>query len=83
MRADGRDPYSFDLSHVEWRKSSRSTGDGECVQIAVLADGSVAVRDSKRTTRRPLCFTAVEWAAFIYAIRVGEFDQVSDTFSPE
>ena len=29
-----------------WRKSMRSIGNGQCVEIAQLADGSLAMRDS-------------------------------------
>jgi hypothetical protein len=39
------------MSTTEWRKSSRSGGlDGggnECVEVAALSDGRIAVRDSK------------------------------------
>lgn len=32
---------------LTWRKSSLSTDNGACVEVAVLAGGLVAVRDSK------------------------------------
>jgi hypothetical protein len=35
------------MSSVDWRKSSYSTGEGECVEVAALPAGAVSVRDSK------------------------------------
>jgi len=48
-----------------WRKSSYSSGTGNCVEVAV-ADGSVRVRDSKRQGHGPVLeFSPAEWAAFL------------------
>ncbi|WP_434451916.1 DUF397 domain-containing protein [Lentzea sp. E54] len=57
-----------------WRKSSRSGSGGEanCVEIAL--NGSVArVRDSKN--RAGSVVAAPEWAAFIGAIKRGDFEK--------
>jgi hypothetical protein len=63
-----------DLSRSVWRKSSFSNGTGgNCVEVADLADGSRAVRDSKDRTGPILIFTAAEWAAFTAGIHAGEF----------
>jgi transcriptional regulator with XRE-family HTH domain len=35
------------MSTIDWRKSSYSTGEGECVEVAALPAGAVGVRDSK------------------------------------
>jgi hypothetical protein len=32
---------------VRWRKSSHSGDQGECVEVAALPSGAIAVRDSK------------------------------------
>ncbi len=62
-----------DLSRARWKKSSRSSGNGQCVEMADV-DGAVAVRDSKDPTGSVLIFTPAEWAAFVAGAKDGEFD---------
>lgn len=62
-----------DLSRARWKKSSRSSGNGQCVEMAEL-DGAVALRDSKDPTGPVLVFTSAEWAAFLAGAKDGEFD---------
>jgi Domain of unknown function (DUF397) len=57
-----------------WVKSSLSFANGDCVEVASLADGRIAVRDSKDTEGPVLRFTSSEWNAFIGGVRNGEFD---------
>ena len=59
-----------------WIKSSFSgpTG-GNCVEVGFLADGQVAVRNSRHADGPALVFTSAEWGAFLRGARVGEFDQ--------
>lgn len=67
----------MNLSHAAWRKSSRSSGQGNCVEVAanLLAEhGVVLVRDSKNPTGPALHFTATEWAAFVISAKTGQFD---------
>jgi uncharacterized protein DUF397 len=63
-----------DLSHAVWRKSSRSGSGNECVEVATLAGGNQAIRDSKDPAGPALRFTPVEWTAFTVGVRDGEFD---------
>jgi hypothetical protein len=56
-----------------WRTSSRSNGQGQCVEVARL-DQAVAVRDSKDPAGPVVTFTPTEWAAFIAGAKDGEFD---------
>ncbi|MFG1604605.1 DUF397 domain-containing protein [Actinoplanes sp. NPDC049265] len=63
----------MDLANAKWFKSNRSTGDGECVEVARL-DDVVAVRDSKDPAGPALIFTPAEWAAFVGGAKDGEFD---------
>ena len=64
----------MDLSNAVWRKSSRSGGQGNCVEVAALDGDTVAVRDSKNPTGPALSFTAAEWNAFLAGTRDGRFD---------
>lgn len=35
------------MSTVDWRKSSYSTGEGECVEVTAFSSDAIGVRDSK------------------------------------
>jgi hypothetical protein len=61
-----------DLSHVAWRKSSRSGGDnGSCVE---LAHHGQAIRDSKNPSGHTLRFDHTTAAEFLAAVKNGRFD---------
>jgi hypothetical protein len=62
------------LADARWMKSSRSgpTG-GNCVEVARLDDGRVAVRNSRYPAGPALVFTQLEWDAFVGGARDGEF----------
>ena len=60
----------MDLTHAEWRKSSRS-GDngGACVEVARNLPRIVAVRDSKNPDGPVLIVSRDTWAQFITRLR--------------
>jgi Domain of unknown function (DUF397) len=62
------------LAGVTWIKSRHSgpTG-GNCVEVAFLADGRIAVRNSRYPSGPALIFTRAEWDAFLGGAREGEF----------
>jgi len=59
-----------DLSRAEWHKTTRSSANGQCVEVAHL-DQAVAVRDSKNPNGPKLIFTRPEWATFICDLKDG------------
>ncbi len=67
---------SHDLGAVNWIRSRACSTDG-CVEVAHLADGGVALRDSKDANKAAHVFDRDEWAAFITGVKNGEFDLVS------
>jgi hypothetical protein len=74
---NGMDASALDasgLAGVTWIKSSYSgpTG-GNCVEVAFLGDGQIAVRNSRHPAGPALVFTAAEWDAFLGGARDGEF----------
>lgn len=73
-----------------WRKSSRSGGEGNCVEVAAFAvtggagdggvggagvgGGGVGVRDSKDRPGPTLSFDPAAWTRFVVAVPAGERD---------
>ncbi|MGB6161652.1 MAG: DUF397 domain-containing protein [Pseudonocardiaceae bacterium] len=58
-------------SSAIWRKSSRSNGQMNCVEVTDLDGGARAVRDSKDSTGPALIVTATGWSAFTASLRTG------------
>lgn len=63
-------------SDLSWRKATRSVATGQCVEVAQLHRGGVAVRDSKDPHGPVLIYTGPEWAAFLDGAKKGEFDDL-------
>ena len=62
------------LDRVTWRKSRHSNPSGNCVELAGLPGGAVAIRNSRYPTGPALVCTPSEFAAFLAGARNGEFD---------
>jgi hypothetical protein len=62
------------MDGVEFVRSSFCSA-GACVEVGQVADGSVAVRDSKDPCRPALIFSSDEWAQFVAGVRAGDFDR--------
>ncbi|MFP8883017.1 DUF397 domain-containing protein [Streptomyces mangrovi] len=64
-----------ELEGAAWRKSRRSSM-GNCVELAPLPDGAVAVRNSRHPDGPALVYTREEMAAFLQGAKDGEFDDM-------
>ncbi|MFJ9775857.1 DUF397 domain-containing protein [Kitasatospora sp. NPDC101157] len=60
-----------DLSDALWRKSTRSNGQGGCIEVDDAHPGRV--RDSKDPQGPTLVFSSEAWQSFVAAVRSGEF----------
>jgi Domain of unknown function (DUF397) len=65
-----------ELGEVHWRKSQYSNGTGECVELAALPSGEIAVRNSRFPDGPVLVYTPAEIHAFLAGAKDGEFDQM-------
>jgi hypothetical protein len=65
-----------ELGDVPWLKSCYSNPNGECVELAALASGEIAVRNSRFPTGPVLLYTQAEITAFLAGAKDGEFDHL-------
>jgi Domain of unknown function (DUF397) len=65
-----------ELRDARWRKSSRSSAQGNCVETARLSGGEVAVRNSRHPEGPALIFSQEEVRAFLQGAKDGEFDHL-------
>jgi hypothetical protein len=64
------------LPALSWQKSRRSNPSGNCVEMAELPNGEIAVRNSRDPEGPALVYTLDEIAAFIAGARDGDFDNL-------
>ncbi|AKA01186.1 regulator [Streptomyces noursei ZPM] len=65
------------ISDAQWLKSSISSAVGNCVEVAALPQGDVAVRNSRYPDGPALIYTRDELKAFVAGAKSGEFDHVT------
>lgn len=66
-----------EIPDVTWVKSSSSVGNGNCVEVAALEGGGVAMRNSRFPDGPALVFTAAEIEAFVDGAKRSEFDHLA------
>lgn len=75
-----RHPYNgmpaTQLEDATWQKSRYSNSQGNCVEVARLADGSIGVRNSRHPDGPALIYTRAEVAALLAGAKDGEFDHL-------
>ena len=64
------------MTSLAWRKASFSGDVSNCVEVAALDDGRIAVRNSKRPDEGVVYFTRPEMHAWIRGVKAGEFDDL-------
>ncbi|QNP66990.1 DUF397 domain-containing protein [Streptomyces genisteinicus] len=65
-----------ELPGAVWVKSSHSNATGNCVELAALPDGRIAMRNSRDPHGPALVYTRDEVAAFVAGARDGDFDRM-------
>ena len=66
----------LDDEDLTWVRSPHSGLNGNCVEVARLPDGQVAVRNSRDSAAPAHIFTDAEWMAFLAGMKSGAFDQI-------
>jgi hypothetical protein len=64
------------LGPLAWLKSQHSNPSGNCVEVARLPTGEIAVRNSRYPAGPVLVYTQAELAAFVRGAKDGEFDRI-------
>ena len=64
------------LPGARWRKSARSSAQGNCVELARLSGSEVAIRNSRHPQGPALVFTEAELDAFLEGVKDGDFDDL-------
>ncbi|MRH92765.1 DUF397 domain-containing protein [Nocardia sp. SYP-A9097] len=67
----------IDSSQLAWRKSTFSNPSGNCVELAKLANGEVAMRNSRDPEGSVLVYTRPEIECFLLGAKSGEFDDLA------
>ena len=78
---DTAKPVEVPVSDTErarlvWVKAQASSNHGQCIQLALAADG-IAMRDSKDPDGPILLYSRAEFRAFLDGARNGDFDGVA------
>lgn len=63
----------LDLTRAQWSKSSYSSANGACVEVAKNLPGLVAVRDSKDPEGPKLLISSADWRTFVHGVKDGQF----------
>ena len=68
-----------ELQGASWQKSSFSgNGNNNCVEMASLPTGEIAVRNSRDPNGPTLIYTQAEVDALIRGVRNGDFDNLTN-----
>jgi hypothetical protein len=65
------------LVHATWRKSRHSNPSGNCVELAALPGGTIAIRNSRHPAGPALMYSRADFGAFLAGARDGDFDHLT------
>ncbi|WP_217199899.1 DUF397 domain-containing protein [Streptomyces buecherae] len=65
------------ITGAAWLKARASVGAGECIEVAGLSEGGVAMRNSRHPEGPALIFTKAELRAFLDGAKGSEFDHLA------
>lgn len=65
-----------ELPSLAWVKARASNQNGTCVEMAVLPDNRIAMRNSNFPDGPALVYTPAEIAALLTGVREGDFDHL-------
>jgi hypothetical protein len=63
---------------LTWRKSSHSNPNGNCVELANLVAGLIAIRNSRHPAGPTQVYPRAAMAAFVGGVKNGEFGPMAD-----
>ena len=73
---DGQGLLHVWRGELVWQKSRRSNPSGNCVEMAELPTGEIAVRNSRDPEGAVLVYTREEVEAFVGGAKDGDFDHM-------
>jgi hypothetical protein len=73
---DGARLSDIRRAELAWQKSRRSNPSGNCVEMAELPTGEIAVRNSRYPDGPVLIYTREEVEAFVGGAKDGDFDHI-------
>ncbi|MGP4000120.1 DUF397 domain-containing protein [Streptomyces sp. 8N706] len=65
-----------ELHGAVWQKSTYSNPSGNCVELARLPGGEIALRNSRDPSGPALIYTREEIAMFLFGAKDGDFDDM-------
>lgn len=73
MTTVGHTPDAEDPTSLTWFKSTASSANGGCLEVAFAPDGRIGIRDTEDPANPPFFVDRHVWRCFIDGAEKGEF----------